>query len=511
MGQLNWQDLLSDRRRRASRTPRLHDALHIHPIRTRHESDHDRILFSTPVRRLADKTQVFPLERHDSVRNRLTHSHEVANLAHSIGRYLALEVLPDRLEGPMPEQWQRSVPAILSTVALAHDLGNPPFGHQGESAIRRWFTDHEDELRPMGEEARDSLVRRHGEDFVDQLLKSAEDVTDEIWEDFANFEGNAQTFRLVTRLQGIPEDCGLNLTMGTLAAMLKYTVRAYEAEGKATKNISKKKPGFFLSEEKIVEDVWKATGLKKGHRHPLTFIMEACDDIAYSILDAEDAVKKGLVSFHDVLAFLEGDGVADPIIRAVCKWSREEFQRLSNLDPALSPSALNEQSMIQFRVAAVSCMASAVITTWQTKLPDMMTYSYAGELLDDGEAAILVKQLKNFDKLHAYRARSVLEVELTGFNTIYGLMDMLWRGISERRRFEDPGSDRTSPFSAYAYHRISEDYRRHFEDKNSSLPIRYREMQLLSDMISGMTDSFAMSLFEELKSFEVGPSQARRR
>lgn len=168
---------------------------------------------------------------------------------------------------------QRSVPALLAAIGLVHDLGNPPFGHQGEYAIQSWFKDNE----------------------KDVFAACPEDS-----HDFVNFDGNAQTVRLVTRLQLLNDSFGLNLTYATLGALIKYPV------GEGEENEDRwKKQGFFKSERSIIEDVWDVTGLQSGIRHPLTYVMEACDDIAYSVLDAEDTVKKGLASYYDLIRYLE--------------------------------------------------------------------------------------------------------------------------------------------------------------------------------------------------------------
>jgi len=182
------------------------------------------------VRRLADKTQVFPLERNDSVRTRLTHSYEVSNLARSLGVTLAFD---DKIVANGVLQPERNLPAILAAIGLAHDLGNPPFGHQGEQAIQAWFADNP------------------------HVLKDSE-LNEAMKQDFIKFEGNAQTLRLLTRLQLINNDYGLNLTYSTLAALMKYPT----ASDKINKDdVARKKYGYFQSEKGIVEDIWKKTGL----------------------------------------------------------------------------------------------------------------------------------------------------------------------------------------------------------------------------------------------------------
>jgi dGTPase len=193
---LDWQRLLTSQRRSSVGGKGGKAPAKSIEYRTETERDYDRILFSTPVRRLADKTQVFPLEKNDSVRNRLTHSHEVATLARSVG--VALVNHTNIFNGV--EDAHRNVPAMLAAIGLAHDLGNPPFGHQGEKAIAGWFHDHP------------------------HILSEGNCLTPRMQRDFTAFEGNAQTLRIVSRLQ-LPHDTGsLNLTLGTLGALMKYTV-----------------------------------------------------------------------------------------------------------------------------------------------------------------------------------------------------------------------------------------------------------------------------------------------
>jgi len=434
-------------------------------LRTEIERDHDRILFSTPVRRLADKTQVFPLERNDSVRSRLIHSIEVSNLARSIGTTIAFS---GEIEDHETLNIKRNIPAMLAAIGIAHDLGNPPFGHQGENAIRSWFEKHPD------------------------VLEHA-DLTEAMKNDFHFFEGNAQTLRLLTRLQLLNDDYGLNVTYGTLAALMKYTVPSNKIE---QSHIASKKNGFFQSEATIVEEIWRETGLGQGKRHPLTYIMEACDDIAYSVLDAEDAVKKGLVSFSDLVAFLNHYGENDPVIRQVCELSYAKHNDYRQ--ESLSPGELNDISMQMFRVYAIGAMMQEAIQTFYREQKPLLRGNYAHDLLEKSGAEKLRKLLKKFDRIHAYRHRAVLEIELTGYNVISGLMDYLWMGIHDRVDYDDPKSDRNSPFTAYIYSRVSENYRRVFE-KQSNMPMRYRELQLLTDMIAGMTDSYAITLLTELK------------
>lgn len=445
-------------------------------LRTEIERDHDRILFCAPVRRMADKTQVFPLDRNDSVRNRLTHSHEVSNLARSMGVTLFHNYgVAQDVEGA-----GRNIPALLAAVGLVHDLGNPPFGHQGEAAIQSWFKDHADKV--FGPEGNRILEKKYCEDFL-------------------RFEGNAQTFRLVTRLQLLNDNFGLDLTYATLAAMMKYPVGACEIESNA--HVGKKKHGFFSSERKIAEIVLSKVGLKIGSRHPLAYVMEACDDIAYAVLDIEDAVKKRLASFSDLMAYLSFHGGGDPAIETLVRQSQgkhEEYRKAN-----LSPSELDDVSMQRFRVYAVGIMIQAVTTVFVNEQNSLLTGSQESPLLKLSKAKRLRELLGDFARNYAFQHRSVVEIELHGYNTIRGLMDIFWGAIVNT----DPENDKKRPdhpYDRYVYTRISENYRRTYAeppDDVKGLPLRYRQCLLLTDMISGMTDSYAMNLLSELRSFKA--------
>jgi dGTPase len=464
---LDWKQLLSPRRRKDdAQAPRKFDG-----VRTEHERDYDRILFSAPVRRLADKTQVFPLDEDDSVHTRLTHSHEVSNLARSIGVNLAFNhasVFPPDVVA------QRNVPAILAAIGLAHDLGNPPFGHQGETSIQDWFKKNE------------AIV------FPDECGVDAQQR-----QDFLRFEGNAQTLRLLTRLQILDDDTGLNVTCGTLAALMKYTVGSASAR-KSESLAGRRKPGFFASERHVVEEVWHETGLSEGMRHPLTYIMEACDDIAYCVIDTEDAVKKGLVSHQDVLAFLRDTCGEDPVVETVLAQSERRYNQFRAAK--LSPAELNDLSMQMFRVDAMTAMVPAITDVFISDLSALMQGEFEGDLIGKSKAGRLCGALKEFDFRHAYQHESVRRIELLGHKTIHGLMDLLWSAITNRVT-EEPSSARKTPLDAYVYSRISENYRRVSESASNTMPTRYKEAQLLTDMVSGMTDQFALDFYAELRRY----------
>ncbi|WP_347901553.1 dGTP triphosphohydrolase [Pseudomonas purpurea] len=457
---LNWKCLLNDGRRKTKGQKSGGGE----SGRFEFERDYDRILFAAPTRRLADKTQVFPLDRNDSVRTRLTHSHEVSTLARSIGLRLVYEkesIFEGAERGPF---LQRGIPAMLAAIGLVHDLGNPPFGHQGEYAIQSWF-------------------KSKSEIFLNGM--SADEAGD-----FFAFDGNAQTVRLVTKLQILNDKFGLNLTYGTLAALIKYPVSVCGVDEKEWK-----KQGFFKSEQEIVEDIWSETGLSHGVRHPLTYVMEACDDIAYSVLDAEDTVKKGLASYYDLLRYLKSACGDDEVAKDV--FAKSEHSSSSFEVSGLSPQELNECSMQMFRVFSITAMVNSVVDEFSSKVDSLISGGslYKG-LISVSGSAVLCKALKKFDLEYGFKHKSVLELELRGNTYITEVMDMLWVGVYGRL---DKTQESDKPFGKYVYSKISENYRRIFEDDKNELPVRYKEAQLLADSISGMTDSYLIALHSELK------------
>lgn len=451
---LSWEKLLNNARRKDLNG--TGESTGTRGGRTECERDYDRILFATPTRRLADKTQVFPMEANDSVRTRLTHSHEVSNLARSIGVSLAFEHA-DVVFGPGHEalEVKRNVPSMLAAVGLAHDLGNPPFGHQGEVAIQQWF--------------------REG--------KAGENTPI----DFLEFDGNAQTFRLLTRLQVLNDQYGLNLTLGTLAALIKYP-SIYGGSDKG----GFKKYGIFQSEAQIVREVWQHTGLAPGIRHPLAYVMEACDDIAYSVIDAEDTVKKGYASFYDLMDLLRSSSGRDPTTANVIEFSLAQNKKFKLNQ--LSSRELNDMSMQMFRVRAIYEMVQAATRTFVAHIDKIMASEIETgfELIKNSPSAQLCKAVKEFARRYGFQHREVLRLELQGNRYIKSMMDLIWRAIQR-------GKNPDNPFERFVFGEISENYRRVYSAAGDSA---YARCQLLCDVLSGMTESYLVQKHAEFASLD---------
>ena len=448
-------------------------------VRSRFQQDYDRLLFSAPVRRLSDKTQVWPMDDNDGVRTRLTHSHEVANLARSIGtRIYAANA--DLFSGADVHQ---VIQPMLSAIGLAHDLGNPAFGHQGEAAIGRWF-----------DRRRDWIFTNH--DKGARGLPAA--IPDDLHAEFLKFDGNPQTLRLITKLQTNIAHLGLDLTSATLVAAIKYPVGAGNRDDL---NPIAKKYGYFEAERPLVESLRKETGLDEGQRHPLTWIMEACDDIAYSILDVDDAMKKGVISPDDVLASLRAD-TTTARHPAVGK-AQAKFEEV---DSAGRRVELARDIKIGYlRAYFIEALIEHASDGFVTAGKAITAFSHRTPLMDDNQ---LCKKLKSLARQHAFNNPGVLRMEARGAEAIDGLMTVFWDAIHDRpqEEFDDILARRSGAKNKYVFALISQNY---LEDASRSAnasgiaaSVRYRELRLLTDMLSGMTDTFTIKLWDELKGMQ---------
>ena len=459
---MKWTDLLNTDRRRQTTSPKDPE-----DPRIEFERDFDRSVFSTPVKRLQDKAQVFPLEAHDGVRTRLTHSLEVSSVARGLATRSAKWLL-DR--GEISKGMERSIEAIAATCGLIHDLGNPPFGHAGEDAIRAWFQ------RPERQEC------------LHASLESEQQI-----QDFLKFEGNAQSLRLVATLQILADYNGLNFTFGTLSALCKYVARSDQADKGAT-NHAFHKPGYFASEEDIVARVRNETGTGDA-RHPVCFLVEAADDIVYLAADVEDAVKKDLLSWGEIREELRSATGVDSVNNAlafqerILRAGRPEVPQ--NLDDDIKTAA--------FRTAAIRIMVDGVFKVFQERYGEIIEGKYQGTLLPESNAGELERCLREIGTKRVYPMRSTLTLELMGRRVIGDLMDVFWEGAAV---LPSKGSPKTTEFAGKAAALISPNYRQVFQHfvnvEGRRLPEAYHRFQLVTDYICGMTDSFAKRLHAEL-------------
>ena len=427
-------------------------------LRDEFDRDYGRAVFCTPTRRLQDKTQVFPMDPNDSIRTRLTHSIEVSSVARGAAMTAAIWM---EKEGHATRDEAKAIETIAATCGLIHDLGNPPFGHSGEKAIAEWFS-------------------RKGEGFFWGMGKQH-------ISDFLHFEGNAQTLRLITRLQILADYFGLNPTCGTLSAALKYTA--------ASNSISEdrhewKKPGYFASENDLIAKLREATGTGDA-RNPITYLVEAADDCVYNTVDLEDGATKGLVDWGLVKERLTQQCQDERILKETIGEAEKRIENAESL--GLSPKEREGACFQYFRAFAIRVAVVAVVEEFKRQYQAIMEGAYHSELIKTSAAASLMDTCKKICREHVYCGNSTLELELLGRRVINDLMDIYWEGVEK----EDPGP---REFPGKTLRLMSQNYRRVYRHarETNHLPEQYCRMQLLTDYVCGMTDSFACRVHQKL-------------
>ncbi len=464
MSKLQWNQLLCEERIRKSSSVRTTEKEDMFVTRNQFEADYDRIVGSSSVRRLQDKAQVFPLQKNDVVRTRLTHSMEVAAIARSLAKTVGLNL---EKRGIFDRTMTEKLMGMLQTAGLIHDLGNPPFGHYGETAIRNWY--------------RDKFIKIKSEE---NYKKNQEEA------DFCYFDGNVQNLRIVTKLQTMNDGYGANFTYGTLASIIKYPYSSVTSKHKHNKF------GFFKSEENIIKDIWEHTGLSEGIRHPATFLLEAADDIVYVCDDIEDGVKKGYIPWKDEY---------DKLKKEFGSQNRYEnlFKSIDarKADPDLGEKECKLAHVRMFRNYMQGFMMRTAIENFFHNYEQIMNGEYGlGELLSTDEK--LVGALKNITVEYCFSCDEVLTLEIVGERTIRELLDIFYDAIvvSDAKNIENK-----KVYEGKIYHLISDnykyiakfDYEKHRCKELKDVDL-YEKRHLIVDFISGMTDSYAVALYKKL-------------
>ncbi|ORM66736.1 dGTPase [Pantoea rwandensis] len=468
---------------------------------TRHfESDRGRIINSAAIRRLQQKTQVFPLERNAAVRSRLTHSLEVQQT----GRYITKEILQTlKTQGGLAQygldEFEGAFESLIEMACLLHDVGNPPFGHFGEAAINDWFDDN------LPAELVDPLVAGVADDAqradFDQLNAM-------IRQDLCHFEGNAQAIRLVhTLLQ-------LNLSYAQVACILKYTAPAWwQGDKPAEFSVLMKKPGFYLSEREYVADLRAATNIKEHHRYPLTWIMEAADDISYCIADLDDAVEKDIFDVETLYKYLlkvwgtvnNGDAFSRTIGEA---WKEANQKKRRSI---------SDQFFMSLRVNVQNVLVSHAVRRFVDNLPAIFEGDFNHALLeDDGDEGRLLNLFKTVARQQVFNHPEVEQLELQGYRVIKGLLEIYQSlMLLDYEQFTSLTNDdflAKHPIETRLFHKLSGKHRKAYQQQMRALIVehkyqrllweRYYRSRLIQDYISGMTDNYAWDEYRRLMAVE---------
>lgn len=444
---MNWDKLLSAKRLGLEDR----EIKNTEEIRSQFQRDYDRIIFSSPFRRLQNKTQVFPLPGSVFVHNRLTHSLEVASVGRSLANIVA-QFLQQKSDIENKELLNE-LGSIVSAACLAHDMGNPPFGHAGEEAISTYFNSGNG-----------------------QRLKSA--VTEQEWTDLTHFEGNANALRLLTHQFSGRRKGGFALTYSTLATLIKYP---YGSEAMLQ---GKKKFGYFQSEKETFLKIAEEVGLKKTNnnpeqyaRHPLVFLVEAADDICYEIMDIEDAHKLKILDTNKTFELLLN--FFDPV---------KDKKFLDKKDQIFKEVQDTNEQVAYLRASVIGRLIQETAQVFIDNHDQILEGEYSQSLIKglQGRSHEAFETCKKLAIRQIYNHSSVVKIELTGFNVLGTLLDEFITAIF-------------SPESDYSQ-KILSILPSQFNVEGHSF---YKKSMSVVDFVSGMTDLYAVDLYKDIKGLNL--------
>ena len=443
---MDWKQLISNKR-----LGQEHRHVERHDDRTEFKRDYDRMIFSAPFRRLQNKTQVFPLPGSVFVHNRLTHSLEVASVGMSLGNDVSRLLIKDRhpeLRGTLFEE----IGQIVATACLAHDLGNPPFGHSGEKAIQTFFTEG-----------------------AGRALQAK--VSPAFWSDITHFEGNANAFRLLTHQFKGRRSGGFVMTYSTIASIVKYPYSSMAPSKKG-------KFGFFDSEKEIYQRVADEMGIfctsKPGEplryvRHPLVYLVEAADDICYEIMDLEDAHKVKILSY-------------DQVSKLFLDFFDEETQ--GRIKQRIIDEQLTDENemVVYLRACVIGKLENECVKTFVAHEDEILNGTFEGSLIDhiSPQQCEAYKRCAKLSVQKIYKSRPVLDVELSGYQIMATLMDKMTEAVMNPERY----------YSQQLIGRVSSQYDINADDLETRL-------MAIIDYISGMTDVYALDVYQKINGISL--------
>ena len=442
---MNWQQLITNKRLGQEHKHALR-----HDDRSEFKRDYDRLIYSAPFRRLQNKTQVFPLPGSIFVHNRLTHSLEVSSLGMSLGNDICrrLKIKHPELTNTLFEE----IGTIVSAACLAHDMGNPPFGHSGEKAMQTFFSEGKG-----------------------SILKSQ--LSSQFWDDITHFEGNANAFRLLTHQFNGRRPGGFAMTYSMLASIVKYPFASSLAG-------SHGKFGFFKTEQETYHKIADELGIicksKPGEplkyaRHPLVYLVEAADDFCYEIMDIEDSHKLKLISFdetrHALLNFFDEEGKA---------YIQDTIEHEGVTDE-------NEQ-VVYMRACVIGKLEGECVNTFIEHEDEILNGTFEGSLIQNITPSVK-KAYQYCEKLShekIYHSKPVLDIELSGYKILETLMEVFIDAAIEPQKF----------YSQQLIRRVSSQYSIHSEDLETRI-------LAIIDYISGMTDVYALDVYQKINGISL--------
>lgn len=447
---MNWAQLLSNKRLGQEHQPHQADD------RTEFQRDYDRLIFSAPFRRLQNKTQVFPLPGSIFVHNRLTHSLEVSSVGRSLGNDVSRALLERHPE--LKDTHFMELGSIVSAACLAHDLGNPPFGHSGEKAIGTYFS-----------EGNGRFLKEYKCD------ETGDSLTEDQWNDLVSFEGNANAFRLLTHHFNGRRKGGFVMTYSTLASIVKYPFSSNLSNGK-------RKFGFFQAEKESYLRIAEELGIKrlespegtlKFARYPLVYLVEAADDICYEIMDIEDAHK---------LKILTTDETKDLLLAYFSDEQKQHIiQRMSTVDDS------NEQ-IVYLRSCVINTLETECVRVFVENEDRILAGEFQGSLIDhiDTVPREAYKRCEKISYSRIYNSKDVMDIEIAGFKVITTLIDLMVQAAIHPNK----------AFSQLLINRVSTQY-------DIKAPTLYGRIMAVLDYISGMTDVFAMDMYRKINGMSI--------
>lgn len=478
---MDWKTLLSTEKLLAEEPEP--EAFAQYPINA-FEKDYHKIVSSAAFRRLQDKTQVFPLDKSDFVRTRLTHSIEVSTVARQLG--IMISKNETRYKPPdIDEEDAEGIASVLLCAGLLHDLGNPPFGHFGEVVIGDWFKENLDRVDYKGASLRSWLAPQMAADLE-------------------HFEGNAQALRILLKAKHRSE---INLSKAIISTLVKYPTDSLSFSGEDP-DIRRHKPGFYTAEQENFRQVSETVGTVNDAgeicRHPLTYLLEAADDIAYATADLEDAFKKGLFTLDAFAEFFRGFYTAEDleILNGPAYYSDTLINQLQRLRGTSHSPRGDSRAFQEWLNRVRRWLMYVAVYRFSFKYRSIMAGTYQDDLFAETNHTLTIRILKKAMAKFAYDTPGILKLELSAQTILSFLLDRFVRAAL----YYDSRDEAWAPSKADRKYLMifSDNYKRDYEDARTGDEAfdLYLRLLMVTDYISGMTDSFARTLYRELSGIE---------